>query len=87
MDFKMKTKNTLPFMCYVKTENGETVVIQYGEKGYSKNAWCTNPDGEPRDAEELNKRVGVTEKQADIMKGGSMFGWNTPLVTNYLEGL
>ena len=75
----MSTKNTLPLMCYAQTENGENVIIHYGEKGYFKN---TLRD----DVDKLNEDIGVTKEQADIMKGGSMFGWDIPLVTNYLEG-
>ena len=78
----MSTKNTLPLMCYAQTENGETVVIQYGKSGYSKNGYCSGF----WDVAELNERVGVTKEQADVMKGASMFGWDIPLVTNYLEG-
>ena len=75
----MSTKNTLPLMCYAQTENGENVIIHYGEKGYFKNTL-------QGDVAELNEAIGVTKEQADVMIGGSMFGWNIPLVTDYLEG-
>ena len=82
----MSTKNTLPLMCYTQTENGETVAVCYGDRGYFKNMACETPNGEQRDVAELNEDIGVTKEQADIMKGGSMFGWDIPLVTDYLEG-
>lgn len=82
----MSTKNTLPLMCYVQTECGETVAVCYGDRGYFKNALCETPNGEQRDVDELNERVGVTKEQVAVMTAGSMFGWNIPLVTNYIEG-
>ena len=66
-------------MCYASLTDGETVSIYYGEKGYFKNTL-------PGDVAELNESIGVTKEQADIMKGGSMFGWDIPLVTDYLAG-
>jgi hypothetical protein len=81
--FFMLTKNTLPLMCYASLTDGETVAIHYGENGYFKNTlWV----GEQRDVAELNEAIGVTKEQADVMIGGSMFGLNIPLVTDYLEG-
>ena len=75
----MLTKNTLPLMCYASLTDGETVSIHYGENGYFKNTL-------QGDVAELNESIGVTKEQADVMIGGSMFGWNIPLVTDYLAG-
>ena len=79
----MSTKNTLPLMCYTRTENGDVVKIKYGEKGYFPTTWCSLNN---IDADLLNEIIGVTKEQADVMIGGSMFGWHIPLVTDYLEG-
>ena len=81
----MSTKNTLPLMCYASLTNGETVQIKYGAKGYFKDLLYTNQSHLKHSVEHLNENIGVTKEQADIMKGGSMFGWDIPLVTNYLS--
>ena len=80
----MSTKNTLPLMCYARTEDGDVVQIMYGEKGYFVPNVGANLNGFNTDL--LNEDIGVTKEQADIMKGASMFGWNIPLVTDYLAG-
>ena len=84
----MSTKNTLPLMCYTQTENGENVIIHYGEMGYRTSANANlhiGIGGKKRDIDELNENVGVTKEQVAVMTAGSMFGWNIPLVTNYLS--
>ena len=76
----MTTKNRLPLTCYVQKENGDVVRVKYGMTGYFPTLHYNNAD-------QLNERNGTTLKQASIMKSGSIFGWNIPLVTDYLEGL
>lgn len=68
----------LPEMCYsVLDSTNELIVLKRGEKGY----FPQNPDNAPWSADNvdhLNKRLGVTKGQAEAMKMGSMFGWETP---------
>jgi len=68
----------LPKMCYsVLDSTNELIVIKRGEKGYypqrQENApWSAN------NVDHLNERLGITKGQAEAMKNGSMFGWDTP---------
>ena len=69
----------LPTRCYSKNAQGLLVMIHRGQMGY-----CTaGPDGETANA--LNAYLGVSPAGVDIMVGGSMFGWETPLVQDYIN--
>lgn len=67
----------LPEMCYSVLEStNELIVIKRGEMGY----FPQNPDNAPWSVDNmdiLNERLGVTKGQAEAMKNGSMFGWDT----------
>jgi len=68
----------LPEFCYSTLDStGELIVIKKNEKGY----FPQNPENAPWSADNvdiLNKRMGITKGQEEAMKGGSMFGWDTP---------
>ncbi len=82
---------SLPPVCYTVTllcndeaadQNGlyedvETLVrIDTGTSGFSP---CDTPCDNPQEAADyLNKSLGVTDKQVEAMKKGSMFGWDCP---------
>ena len=69
--------NHLPQRCYTTNAEGKTVMILQGESGYFP---VRNPLFPPAD---LNEMLGVSPEEVDVMVGGSMFGWNTPLVQDY----
>lgn len=68
----------LPEYCWsVLDATNELVMVKSGERGY----YPQRPDVEPWGAENkdvLNERLGVTKGEAEAMKAGSMFGWDTP---------
>ena len=79
--------NKLPDMCYSVLEStNELILIKRGEMGF----FPQRPENAPWSADNmdiLNERLGVTKGQAEAMKNGSMFGWDTPVANpdNYDE--
>jgi hypothetical protein len=79
--------NNLPEFCYatLPTDENKLIVIKNGEKGYypvddlSDAYLCS--------AERNNELLGVTKAQAEAMRMGSMFGFDTPSAnpSNYDE--
>lgn len=70
----MKNLNNLPELCFYKDEvNGgdKLIIIKRGQSGYY-------PSEYTGDFMERNEEIGVTREQAEAMKAGSMFGWDTP---------
>ena len=73
-------RSALPDQCFAFVESENRIaVIKKGESGY----YPIESDG--KDAEQnkaftklLNAQNGVSPKQAEAMKAGSMFGWDTP---------
>ena len=67
----------LPEYCWsVLDATNELVMVKRGEKGY----FPQRPENAPWGAENkdaLNERLGVTKGQAEAMKAGSMFGFDT----------
>lgn len=73
-------RSALPDQCFAFVESENRIaIIKKGESGY----YPIESDG--KDAEQnkaftklLNAQSGVSPKQAEAMKAGSMFGWDTP---------
>ena len=73
-------RSSLPEQCYVFMQTENCVgIVKKGESGY----YPIESDG--KDAEQnkalaklLNAQNGVSPKQAEAMKAGSMFGWDAP---------
>ena len=73
-------RSNLPERCYVylQTEN-KIGIIQKGESGYyPTEIESGTPDETKAQVDELNGKLGVSKEQAEAMKAGSMFGWDTP---------
>ena len=73
-------RSSLPERCYVyvQTKN-EIGLIQKGESGYYKtDMWIIDANDGKQIVKDLNEKLGVTKAQAEAMKAGSMFGWETP---------
>ena len=73
-------RSSLPERCYVyvQTKN-EVGLIQKAESGYYRtDMWIKGADDGKQIVNELNEKLGVTKAQAEAMKTGSMFGWETP---------
>ena len=73
--------NNLPKRCYTETNGQQTLIIN-GHMGHYPVKLENNGD-KPSSTNALNKMLGVTKEEVDIMVGGSMFGWNTPMVLGY----
>lgn len=82
-------KGVLPSFCYSTTESyGDLILLRYGEQGYFKcNASTYQPDENRLLADERNQRFGITRGMEEAMKGGALFGWDTPAArtVTYLE--
>ena len=75
----------LPDMLYVRhPTTGKTIIIKAYEKGYYE---C-GPGYRDQDPMILNRNFGLPmdEKTAEVMLAGSMFGWNIPMVRDYVGG-
>lgn len=73
-------RSSLPEQCYVyvQTEN-EIGIVKKGESGYFKtDIGGGKPSERKALADEYNDKSGMTKAQAEAMKAGSMFGWQTP---------
>lgn len=73
-------RSSLPERCYVyvQTKN-EVGLIQKAESGYYRtDMWIKGAEDGKQTVNELNEKLGVTKAQAEAMKAGSMFGWETP---------
>jgi hypothetical protein len=70
--------NNLPEFCYatLPSNEDEIIIIKRGEKGYYR----VDPlsDVYLCSAERNNELIGVTKAQAEAMKNGSVFGFDTP---------
>ena len=73
--------NNLPQRCYTTRHDGELVLIINGQKGYFTAPYFG--EGTQPTSESLNLMLDVSAKEEEAMVGGSMFGWNTPLVQDY----
>ena len=71
--------NHLPQRCYTTNAEGKTVMILQGESGYFP---VRNPLFPPAD---LNEMLGVSPEEVDVMVWGSTFGWDTPLVQDFIN--
>lgn len=83
-------RSSLPDMCYVFVESVNKVgIVHKGAMGYTPaNVVCSVDSSENRKLVEMkNVCNGVTKAQAEAMKAGSMFGWDTPAAdpSNYNE--
>lgn len=73
-------RSSLPKQCYVfiQTEN-KVGIVKRGENGYYPTDIIGGKPSETKAlVEESNRKLGVTKAQAEAMKCGSMFGWDTP---------
>lgn len=73
-------RSSLPERCYVylQTEN-KIGIIQKGESEYyPTEIECGTPDKAKKLLDTMNSKLGVSKAQAEAMKAGSMFGWDTP---------
>ena len=73
-------RSSLPERCYVylQTEN-KIGIIQKGESGYyPTEIECGTSDKAKKLLDTMNSKLGVSKAQAEAMKAGSMFGWDTP---------
>lgn len=73
-------RSNLPERCYVylQTEN-KIGIIQKGESGYYPTEIEGGTPNETKvQVDELNGKLGVSKAQAEAMRSGSMFGWDTP---------
>ena len=53
--------------------------IQKGEAGYYRtDMWIIDANDGKQIVKDLNEKLGVTSAQAEAMKAGSMFGWESP---------
>ena len=84
--------NHLPQRCYHQDSQGKLCLILKGQMGYFL---PITSDQEKADLEEvsalsdhadlLNQMLGVSPEEEDVMVGGSMFGWDTPLVQDFIN--
>lgn len=73
-------RSSLPEQCYVYVETkNEVGLIQKGESGYYRtDMWIIDANDGKQIVKDLNEKLGVTRAQAEAMKAGSMFGWESP---------
>lgn len=74
---------TLPEMCFIfmeAAEPGEYVrAVRRGESGcFATTYGESDPDKARALVAHMNRKLGVSELQAECMLAGSMFGWDTP---------
>ena len=73
-------RSSLPEQCYVFVQTENCVgIVKKGESGFYR---TDIQGGKPSETNalvnEMNKKLGLSKGQAEAMKAGSMFGWNTP---------
>lgn len=73
-------RSDLPEVCYsILPSTGDVIIIKHGESGYYRCEYSTEDKAFNREfANDRNANLGVTKAQAEAMKAGSMFGWDTP---------
>ena len=73
-------RSSLPKECYVFVQTSNKVgIVKRGEQGfYPTDIIGGKPSETKALVEESNHKLGVTKAQAEAMKCGSMFGWETP---------
>jgi hypothetical protein len=74
--------NHLPQRCYTTRHDGEVVLIINGMDGYFPSESRTD---NPINSNSMNEILGVSKVEEDVMVGGSMFGWDTPLVQDFIN--
>lgn len=82
-------RSSLPEQCYVFIESENKIgIVNKGEMGYTDSKSGNGKPSENRAlVDDMNRELGVTKAQAEAMKAGSMFGWETPAANpeNYNE--
>ncbi len=73
-------RSSLPEQCYVFVQTENCVgIVKKGESGFYR---TDIRGGKPSETNalvnEMNKKLGLSKGQAEAMKAGSMFGWDTP---------
>ena len=73
-------RSSLPEQCYVFVQTENCVgIVKKGESGFYR---TDIQGGKPSETNalvnEMNKKLGLSKGQAEAMKAGSMFGWDTP---------
>ena len=73
-------RSDLPEVCYsILPSTGDVIIIKHGESGYYRCEYSTEDKAFNREfANDRNANLGVSKAQAEAMKAGSMFGWDTP---------
>jgi hypothetical protein len=90
--------NHLPQRCYHQDSEGKLCLIIAGMDGYflplASDQWTLRSENKISKAEDsdigwsaksLNIMLGVSPEEEDVMVGGSMFGWDTPLVQDFIN--
>lgn len=67
---KQNNSQNLPLLAYSELSDGRTILVKKGEKGFYPISEDMNPM--EKSVKELNAEIGVTEKQALILKIQSM---------------
>ncbi len=82
-------RNSLPNMCYVYVSSeGCAGTIFKGQQGYIPAAiYGKTPEELKQEINRINEKLGITKRQMEAMKAGSLFGWKTPAAdpANYNE--
>lgn len=73
-------RSSLPEQCYVFVQTENCVgIVKKGESGFYR---TDIQGGKPSETNalvnEMNEKLGLSKGQAEAMKAGSMFGWDTP---------
>ena len=73
-------RSSLPEQCYVFVQTENCVgIVKKGESGfYHTDIQGGKPSETNALVNEMNQKLGLSKGQAEAMKAGSMFGWDTP---------
>jgi len=73
-------RSSLPEQCYIFVQTENCVgIVKKGESGFYRTDIQGGKPGETNAlVNEMNEKIGVSKRQAEAMKAGSMFGWDTP---------